>query len=561
MSNLNNNSKHKVKIENVSIPDLIKSAVIGEMDIPEFQRSFVWKPDQVRDFAESICNNYPIGSLLCWNNPEYMDSKQTVVIHQREWIIDGQQRVTALCLIVGRKPYWYKDKDWKVDFNKYETWVDITSPIDELVFETRRAYQYASKKWISLREIIKRNDKDLLKYVSECKNILPKKYNMISESMISEIFISIRKKFEGNKIISPYCLPKNIINHDLESVATIFTRLNAGGTPVKETDTILAYISSIHKGWVKREFLPFQESIEETGFDFDASIIVRTITGIGTGKTRIKEVPKSWWKDSYSFSESWRKTKNAIRHITKLLQNNYGIISSDLLPTKNALIPLFVLHAKYDSVKFKERKAIYWYLLATWYQRFGGASSTTLDEDIRTINKSRSFTGAIKALVQNVDDDVTDEITQEELTERHTNGFLRLIYYMAANENGIYDPINKIKIGYNKKKGDANIGYQPEWHHIFPRAYLKKNGQNLSADEINEFTNIMILGSKSNQAIGKKAPKDYLREYNMKNEFLHQQFIPVQIKKQSAFHYRRFIKQRSKILAKKLTNYLQGLNK
>jgi hypothetical protein len=561
MTGQNNNSEHIVKIENVSIPDLVKAAVIGDMDIPEFQRSFVWKPDQVRDLAESISNNYPIGSLLCWSNPEYMDSRQTVVSHQREWIIDGQQRVTALCFIVGRKPHWYKDKDWKFDFNKYETWVDITSPIDELVFETRRSYPYASKRWISIREIIKRSDNDLYKFVSECKKLLPKKFNMISESIISDIFLLIRNKFEENNSISAYCLPKNVINHDLESVATIFTRLNAGGTPVKETDTILAYISTIHKGWVKKEFLPFQESIEETGFDFDASIIVRTITGIGTGKTRIKEVPKAWWKDSNKFSESWKKTKDAIRFITKLLQNNYGIITSDLLPTKNALIPLFVLHSKYGSTKFKERKAIYWYLLATWYQRFGGASSTTLDEDIRTINKSRSFTGAIRALVENIDDDVTDEIQQDDFEERHTDRFLRLLYYMAANENRIYDPINKIKIGYNKKKGDANIGYQPEWHHIFPRAYLKKNGKNMGVDEINAFANIMILGSKSNQAIGKKAPKDYLREYNVKNEFLHQQFIPVQIKKQSAYHYRSFIKQRSKILAKQLTNYLQGLNK
>jgi hypothetical protein len=561
MSNQNTNSEHIVEIKRVSIPDLVQSAVNGEMDIPEFQRSFVWKPIQVRDLVESICNNYPIGSLLCWNNPEYVESRQTVISHQHEWIIDGQQRVTALCFIVGKKPHWYKNKDWMEDFKKFETWVDVTSPIDELVFETRGINPHGSKRWISLREIIKRNNEGLEKFAVETKNNLPKKYNTVSKSDIYNVFNLISSKFSDSNDTNSYPIPKNVINHGLESVAIIFTRLNAGGTSVKETDTILAYISSIHKGWVKKEFLPFQESIEETGFDLDASIIVRSITGIGTGKTRIKEVTKSWWKDSNKFSESWKKTKDAIRFITKLLQNNYGIITSDLLPTKNALIPLFVLHSKYGSTKFKERRAIYWYLLATWYQRFGGASSTTLDEDIRTINKSRSFTGAIRALVNNIDDNVTDKIQQDDFEERHTDRFLRLIYYMATNENGIYDPINKIKIGYNKKKGDANIGYQPEWHHIFPRAYLKKNGKNMGVDEINAFANIMILGSKSNQLIGKKAPKDYLREYNVKNEFLHQQFIPVQIKKQSAYHYKRFINQRSKILAKKLTAYLQGLNK
>lgn len=202
MSNQKTNSEHIVKIEKVSIPALVNAAVIGEMDIPEFQRSFVWKRDQVRDFADSICNNFPVGSLLCWNNPEYMESRQTVVSHQNEWIIDGQQRVTALCFIIGKKPHWYKNKDWMEDFKKYETWVDVTSPIDELVFETRGINPHGSKRWISLREIIKRNNDGLLKFAAETKNNLPKKYNTVSKSDIYDIFNIISSKFSDSSDIN-----------------------------------------------------------------------------------------------------------------------------------------------------------------------------------------------------------------------------------------------------------------------------------------------------------------------------------------------------------------------
>jgi uncharacterized protein with ParB-like and HNH nuclease domain len=34
------------------------------VDIPEFQREFVWDPEQVKLLAESLHRDYPVGSLL-----------------------------------------------------------------------------------------------------------------------------------------------------------------------------------------------------------------------------------------------------------------------------------------------------------------------------------------------------------------------------------------------------------------------------------------------------------------------------------------------------------------
>jgi hypothetical protein len=88
----------------VSVTEAVESAVAGDWDIPEFQREFVWKPSQVCALADSLWRNYPIGALLLWRVRKGADSALPL------WIADGQQRLTALCLLHGALPSWLDRK-------------------------------------------------------------------------------------------------------------------------------------------------------------------------------------------------------------------------------------------------------------------------------------------------------------------------------------------------------------------------------------------------------------------------------------------------------------------
>jgi Protein of unknown function DUF262 len=88
----------------VTVDEAIERAVSGDWDVPEFQREFVWKPAQVCGLADSLWRNYPIGPLLLWNIRTDGDAGSPL------WIADGQQRLTALCLLYGRVPSWFKRK-------------------------------------------------------------------------------------------------------------------------------------------------------------------------------------------------------------------------------------------------------------------------------------------------------------------------------------------------------------------------------------------------------------------------------------------------------------------
>src|SRR5438309_1779530 len=95
--------------ESVKIRDIVDRSVNHSWSIPEFQRGFVWKPTQVRDLAESLWLDFPIGSLLVWNSQQQTEER-IVRDAQRPtlWVVDGQQRATALSILFGRKPYWWR---------------------------------------------------------------------------------------------------------------------------------------------------------------------------------------------------------------------------------------------------------------------------------------------------------------------------------------------------------------------------------------------------------------------------------------------------------------------
>ena len=113
--------------ESAKIRECIDRAVNHTWSIPEFQRGFVWKATQVRDLAESLWLDYPIGSLLVWNSQKHTEER-IVRDAQRPtlWVVDGQQRVTALCILSGRKPYWWPSaEEWEKTVKKYDVRFDI----------------------------------------------------------------------------------------------------------------------------------------------------------------------------------------------------------------------------------------------------------------------------------------------------------------------------------------------------------------------------------------------------------------------------------------------------
>lgn len=92
-----------------SVEDLVARVLRGRVRVPTFQRGLKWERSDVRDLFDSIFHGYPIGSLLFYvgkaKAERLMVGPLEVVAEESSeawWVVDGQQRVTALAAGLGR---------------------------------------------------------------------------------------------------------------------------------------------------------------------------------------------------------------------------------------------------------------------------------------------------------------------------------------------------------------------------------------------------------------------------------------------------------------------------
>jgi len=71
--------------------------------IPSIQRQFVWDAEDIKELVDSIVNGYPIGAVIIWEPKGKFPSAPLVGKDKKSgdqrYVLDGQQRLTALMLI------------------------------------------------------------------------------------------------------------------------------------------------------------------------------------------------------------------------------------------------------------------------------------------------------------------------------------------------------------------------------------------------------------------------------------------------------------------------------
>ena len=145
-----------MKHENPNAEYVVRAANQGEYAVPEFQRGFVWTAAQVREFADSLSRSYPVGSILTWKSGTAIQRGDSNQPQQKSWLIDGQQRITALCTLFGKRPDWWdsnRSDTWNEHLNSYDIRLDIGE--EELTFATRKS---PVSRYVPVREILASDD-------------------------------------------------------------------------------------------------------------------------------------------------------------------------------------------------------------------------------------------------------------------------------------------------------------------------------------------------------------------------------------------------------------------
>lgn len=559
-------------LEQLKIKEIVKQAVGKTVDIPEFQRDFVWDPEQVKLLAESLYREYPVGSFLLWDASEYQEAKTAEGTQAALWIVDGQQRTTALCLLLGQKPYWWATTDdWNRALARYNVMANVlpNDGGDRLEFALSNPIRERDHRWVSLRRILSTERVEELTALAQ--DIV--KHVASDEDAAKELFGKVHARVHRLWQIREQEIPIVKISHEVEDVAEIFSRLNQAGTRVKEADVVLALAAVRNPGWVREHYLPFRNDLEDRGWDMDAGIFIRTMTGVGCGRARLVEVPKDFWNQG-KLPSVWGRTKDVIADVILRLAQ-FGILAIDLLPSANALIPLFVLHANWsEAANYRFGRAMKWFLLASRDGRYSGSAITSLNEDVRAITEASDFDSALESLAGRLR--ISPNIQPDEFLSRYDrkgSQFLRLLLYLVLYQRGTRDWVDGTRLGYDKTGSPITKGFAPQWHHIYPRSVLKQVG--VSDDDINSLGNITVLNERTNvNKLSGKPPWRYILESNISEEMLGEHLVPPRFAKAAGDEsllketwgaamiperYIEFVLERADLLAQEANKFLASL--
>ena len=528
-----------MEYRNPTAESIVKSINQGEYAVPEFQRGFVWTVSQVREFADSLTRNYPVGSILSWKSNTAIqrgDSGQPV---QKLWIIDGQQRTTALCTLFDKRPDWWDfnvSGNWQEHLNSFDIRLDVGQ--EELTFATRKSPE---QRYVPVRKILA--SEDLYALAEE----LVAGGRTYTDS-VGTLAGQLGKVANIKNAILPIVEIDDAI--ELTEVAEIFKRLNSTGTRVQQADIYLGVVASKNPGWVNQNFLTFMKELDGQDFEIEPAFLFRAFTGIGAGKSRFRDIPESFW-DNLGHDGTWDSTKKALRSVCEGLRQ-YGIVNSDLALSLNALVATAIYRAQFPTGSFGP--ILSWMLMSIKEGFWSGPTETKMDRVMNVIQNAGSSDQALLGLDQLLNDPL--RFTREDFIDTGSarNSLQRLMIYLLAFKNDAQDWNTN---GY-KIRAEAAGEYSPEWHHIFPRKYLSSL-PDIERKHIDSVANMAVISGDANRKISAKAPRDYIEALNLASRgLLDQQAIPdptfVEPDK-----YIEWLGMRAKRLAEESNKYLKEL--
>jgi hypothetical protein len=133
---------------------------------------------------------------------------------------------------------------------------------------------------------------------------------------------------------------------------------------------------------------------------------------------------------------------------------------------------------------------------------------------------------------------------------------LRLILYLVMYERKARDWLSKQRLGF--QGGELLERFNPHWHHIFPRAYLRN--EEVAEDLWNLFANIAVIAPTTNVRFGAKSPPTYLERFKIDPSLLEEQFVPTDPRLLTVEGYEEFLKLRAVALADAANRYFAEID-
>ena len=599
----------KYNASNIAIEQILNFIKSEEIAIPEIQRPFVWKPKQVRDLIDSLYTGYPTGYLIISQSPN-MKLKDGNLSEGKKIMIDGQQRVTALMTaIMGLEVINsdFEKKRIKISFNP------LAIDEDE-VFKVQDNAILKDKKWISDIADVFKSDFKRGSFVSQyCESNTEMDSDRLHD--ILDNLIAIK-----NRQIGVITLDKELT---IDEVTEIFIRINSQGAKLNQSDFAMSKIAAnlkyggnilrkaidyfshlavqpdwYHEMTKDKDFMEskFASKIKwlkddrEDIFDPGYGDILRVAFMYKFGRGKMKDLVSLLggrdfetrdYKEEIAEASFGKLTDGVMDFMNEFSFTNFilslksaGFISNRLINSQMTLDFAYTLYLilntnnQIDKTQIKHYVSK-WYVFSTLTSRYITSPESVMDLDIRRIADK----GFLEYFNEMEEANLSDTFWEIGLVQDLETSAINSPFFNVFIAAQVHASDNSLLM--NGTKVRDLITTMGDIHHIFPKAYLQKNGIT-DKSKYNQIANYTYLDTQTNISIGEKAPNEYfntvfeqsvskelkfgnISDIALLKENLNINCIPENIVSMDASHYEDYLLVRRKLMAKKIKDYYYSL--
>ncbi|MBJ6761441.1 DUF262 domain-containing protein [Myxococcaceae bacterium JPH2] len=525
------------------LSDLLTKVVKGKLQLPDFQRGWVWDDKHIQSLLVSIARSFPIGAVMLLETGgetrfqvrpvEGVDLPPNT--SPEELILDGQQRLTSLTQVLKLdKPVATRDaKKRELKLHYYfdiETALRGPQELEEAIVTVDEQRTQRENFGRDVKLDLSTREKELEAFHFPCNQILDSsqwEYALVqADPKKFTRFMEFRQK-----VLEPfrnYALPVISLKKETskEAVCLVFEKVNTGGVPLSVFELITATWAAdgfnLRDDWfgggskhgrqarlgkkpLLRDLQPTDflqgvsllHSLEKRTQDLAAGRSGKEATGVTAKREHILEMPLS------AFTK-WADTLTKGLEETERFLRSEGFHHPKFLPYRTQLTPLGAVLAHLGERWLEPQiktKLARWFWCGVLGELYGGAVETRIALDVQQLlawihEPSAPEPSTIQAAGFNPN--------RLDTLRSRTSAAYRGLYVLLQRE-GACDFFWKTRM-VDLDRDDARL----DIHHIFPKKWCEEH--DISPRIYNAIVNKTAISYKANRMIGGSAPSKYLEQ-------------------------------------------------
>lgn len=526
------------------LPEILADIVKGKIQLPDFQRGWVWDDDHIRSLLVSVARSFPVGAVMLLETGGEARFQLRPVegvylpvgANAELLILDGQQRLTTLTQVLALKSAVKTRTEKGKPIERHYYWHIPTAleggdRLDDAIVavEADKVLRTNFGKDVKL---------DLSSPLKECEQL----YFPCDQILNSDAWEEALQEYAPDHFPQYMKFRKDVLaafrNYQLpviqlhkstskEAVCLVFEKVNTGGVPLNVFELMTAtyaadgynlrddwYGSKLRQVSSRQERLRKEavlEQVETTDF-LQAITMLHTLekrkADLAASKRDKQVTPVSAKRVSIlalglgDYLKWADVVEQGFMLAAKFLRREH-VRDPRELPYRTQLAPLAavlaLLKERWLEPKIND-KLSRWYWCGVLGELYGGSVETRIANDVDDL---LAWVDADEALPRTVVDATFTPDRLDRLQSRLSAAYKGI--NMLVLREGAEDFFWKAEIREIQDE-DLNL----DIHHIFPQDWCEKHG--IKRSTYNSIVNKTPISYKANRMIGGSAPSAYLRK-------------------------------------------------